>query len=99
MDPQLEEALYVYLARNKGLEEPHGKRDRRGRWRPTRREKQRCCKLVKNPTDTEPDTLWAHCLTIEHVANMYKVGVGILGNVALEEGSEEVLRKRRGEKR
>ena len=95
MRKDIEDALYTYLARKWKIEEPNGKTDKNGRWMPTWREKQRCCRMLKSPTATEPDTLKKHCCTIEHVAKLHKVDLGQLSSAALQEGSEQVLQRRR----
>lgn len=92
LDPHLQRALYTYLARTKNRREPLGRRDRKGRWFPKRKEKLDCCKLLRKPTIDDPDLLHRHCCSLEHVARMFDVSVSKLSSLAIEKGSEEILR-------
>lgn len=92
LDPQLQRALYTYLARTKNRIEPLGRRDRRGRWFPRRKEKLPCCKLLRKPSVDDPDLLYRHCCSLEHVARMFDVSLSRLSNLAIEKGSEDILR-------
>lgn len=92
VDPQYRRALYTYLARTKNRQEPDGRRDRKGRWFPSKAEKLPCCKLLRRPNREDPDLLYRHCCSLEHVARKFGVSVGVLSSLAVEKGSEEILR-------
>lgn len=72
-DSAMQNAVETYLARTKGREQPQGKRDRKGRWHPTRGERLPCCKLLRPPTVDDPERWLKHCCSIEHVARLYGV--------------------------
>lgn len=91
-DEQLQKALYTYLARTKNRIHPPGRRDRKQRWFPARKEKLPCCKLLRKPTVEDPDLLYRHCCSLEHVARLFEVSISKLSSLAIEKGSEEILR-------
>ena len=91
MRDDVRKALYTFISRKRGFEEPAGKRDRKGCWYPRRREKRRCCRLLRRPSPEDRDLLRRHCFTIEHIANLYGVPPALVSNAAIRAGSERIL--------
>lgn len=68
-------ATMEYLARKAGLSCPIGSCDSAGRWYPGGDEEASCCSSIRLPSRRFPDSLFRHCLTMSHVAELYGVAV------------------------
>lgn len=63
-------AVRRYLARALGPEWPRGHRDRGGRWYPSDAEWRDCCRNIRRPSRTWPNSLFKHCMTLDHCARL-----------------------------
>lgn len=52
---------------------PDGRRDSGGRWYPSEHEHQECCRNVRRPSAAYPWSLYHHCKTGGHIANLFGV--------------------------
>jgi len=85
----LEQAARAYLARREGIERPDGKNDSGGRWHPSEVEKRECCEHVLSPSRAWPSSLYNHCRTLRHVAQLYGVDESTLRTVVRRIEKEE----------
>ena len=66
-------AVETYFMRREGREVPSGHYDAAGRWYPNRLfEEHGCCEAI------HPHSLKRHCLSIVHIANIYRIRSGVL---------------------
>lgn len=79
---RLEEAAREYVARQDRKEHPGGSFDKAGRWYPSKKERCECCDYIRTPSRAWPNSLIKHCRSVEHVANLYDVGVKDLRRAA-----------------
>lgn len=66
-------AAMEYVAREAGISRPRGGCDRAGRWYPDADEEASCCRSIRLPSRRFPNSLFRHCLTTRHVAELYGV--------------------------
>jgi hypothetical protein len=70
-DDRVRAAVRRYLKRQTGRERPRGEWDSAGRFWPDRWDEERpCCRRVRRPSRAWPLSLWRHCHTAEHVAEL-----------------------------
>lgn len=71
-DARLVLAVACYR-RRKAHKAPEGRLDSHGRWYPSEKEHQECCRGVRPPSHQYPWSLYHHCKTGGHIANLYGV--------------------------
>lgn len=67
-----------YVRRERGPEIPAGRRDSAGRWYPAEAERRPCCARVPPPSRRFPLSLWTHCRTAGHCAQLDGVPPALL---------------------
>lgn len=77
-DEQTIEAIYLYLLRKFSIQCPSGYTDNGGRWFPNDDEKQSCCDNIRYPSRAYPWSLYKHCFSSTHVANLTRVSKSTL---------------------
>lgn len=80
MDEKTLEAIYLYLLRKFSIQHPSGYTDKGGRWLPANNEEQPCCEKVRYPSRAYPWSLYKHCHTSTHIANLTGVPKSTLLN-------------------
>lgn len=94
---KLTEALAEYQTRQSRKSHPDGRFDNGGRWYPSDREKQECCKRMRSPSRRWPYSLLHHCRTLRHVAKLYGVPETKLRALAREERGPVEINREGGE--
>jgi hypothetical protein len=72
-NPALYRAAIDYLERKAGKRYPAGRTDNGGRWYPAEAESCGCCSSVRSPSRAFPWSIFKHCFSIGHVAELYGV--------------------------
>lgn len=70
---RLNNAAEEYIARRDLNKRPAGRNDSGGRWYPATGERCDCCGSIRSPSRAWPATLFKHCRSVEHVANLFSV--------------------------
>jgi hypothetical protein len=70
---RLAKAVECYRRRARRQEQPEGKTDSGGRWYPSEREERGCCQEVRGPSRSYPWSLFKHCCSMKHVAELFDV--------------------------
>lgn len=78
MDATLEAAAKEYIARAEHKSRPAGFKDRDRQWRPYLNEMRKCCSTIHYPSRHYSSSLYKHCLTYRHIANLFHVDVRAL---------------------
>jgi len=68
-------AVHEYLDRQSGACKPEGKNDKAGRWYPSAAEWCPCCDDIRAPSRLWPSSLYVHCRSMKHIAELYGVDV------------------------
>lgn len=66
-------AALCYIRREQGREKPQGKTDKGGRWYPSDAEQCDNCNSVYTPSRAFPWSIYKHCFTYDHIANLHGV--------------------------
>jgi hypothetical protein len=67
----LANAVIIAIKRRDGGDKPQGRTDNASRWYPSDDEHCDCCDHVREPSRSWPWSIYKHCFTAEHVANLY----------------------------
>ena len=78
MNGDLAAAAKEYLRRQLHGALGVGKSDSAGRWWPHDSERRECCNRIRQPSRGYTGSLYYHCSTIVHVANLYSVDPKLL---------------------
>jgi hypothetical protein len=70
---KLIEAINCYIARSQSHAYPDGEFDNACRWHPSSTEIQDCCLKIREPSRAYPYSIYKHCFSFEHIANMFGV--------------------------
>jgi hypothetical protein len=55
------------------LENPDGAFDKKGRWYPSKDERQECCSSIRYPSRAWPYSYMVHCRTLQHIQHLLGV--------------------------
>lgn len=70
----IEAALNTWTRRNHGPERPDGRSSNTAnRWYPTDQERRPCCNAIRSPSRAWPWSLYRHCHSVQHIANLHGV--------------------------
>lgn len=89
---QIDAGVQTWKARQNRAEHPSGDFDNARRWTPDDEEAQFCCRSIREPSRAWPYTLLTHARSVEHVARLRGLPVGLLRSATRSAKSvEDVL--------